>query len=124
MTAKSVAKEFQRINKQLKLVIVGSIARGEENPNDIDYITHLNLPNGKKVYHTQYKGYKIDIWQYPNIKIGKFVRTTDKGHLIGIYNGLKKNGYRLTNQGILNLKTNKIIPFTVKKIIKLSNINI
>ena len=123
MTAKAIAKEFQRINKQLKLHLVGSIARGEENPNDIDYITHLPLPNGKKIFHTKFKGYKIDIWQYPNVKIGKFIRTIDKGHLIAIHKGLKKNGYKLTNEGILNLKTNKIIPFTIKKIIKLSNIN-
>ena len=102
---KKVAKKFQKINKQLKLHIVGSIARKEENPHDIDFVTNLDLPNEKKVYHTKFEGYKVDIWQYPNIKIGKFIRTVDKGHLIGLYKGLKKNGYKLTNEGILDLKT-------------------
>lgn len=117
-----VAKEFQRINNQLKLHIVGSVARGEENPNDIDFVTNLALPNEKEVYHTKYDGYKIDIWRYPNVKIGKFMRTLDKGHLIAIYNGLKKNGYKLVDNGILNLETEKIIPFAVKKIFKLADI--
>lgn len=117
-----VAKEFQKINKQLKLHIVGSIARNEENPNDIDFITTLPLPNDKNIFHTKYEGYKIDIWRYPNLKIGKFIKTLDKGHLIAIYNGLKKNSYKLVPNGILDLETDKILPFTVKKAFKLADI--
>jgi len=114
-----IAKEFQKINKQLKLDIVGSLARGEKTPNDIDFITTLNLPNGKKYFKTTFKGIPIDIWKVEDRKIGKFIRTMDKGHLIGIYNALKKNNYKLTDTSILDLTNNKSIPFSKQKIVSI-----
>lgn len=121
MDIKKISKEFQDINSQLKLILVGSLARGED-ANDIDYITHLRLPNDKKIYRTEYKGVKIDIFKVPNIEIGKFMRTQPKHRIIAIHKGLKKNGYKLTPEGLFNLNTNKKIPFTPAKVWKLAGL--
>lgn len=109
------AIEFKNINKQLKLHLVGSLARHDPKAKDIDFITHLTLPNNKQVYHTHFNGYKIDIWQYKDLALGKFLRSLDKGHIIAIYKGLAKNGYRLTLNGIIDIQTNKIIKFTPQR---------
>ena len=114
-----LAKEYKKINKQLKLDLVGSLARHEQFINDIDFITTLDLPNGKKYYKTKFKDMEVDIWKVEDRKVGKFIRTIDKGHLIGIHKALNNIGYKINPNGIYNKKTNKIIKFSEKKLIEI-----
>lgn len=121
--AKKIADEFSKINSQLKLHIVGSIARKEKIINDIDFISTLHLPNDKKVFRTTFKGVAIDIFQVQNLKIGKFIRTIDKFRLIALHKGLQKNNIRLTPTKLIDLKTDKTIPFNEKTIWDLAGVN-
>ena len=113
-TAYKLAEKFKRINKQLKLTTVGSIARKEEQISDLDFITTLKLPNDKKYFRTEFEGMQVDIWQYENRKIGKFIRTLKDYQLINLYNKLKEHNYKLESNGIKNLSNNKLIILHIK----------
>ena len=117
---RKVAQEIQSDISGLHLV--GSLARGKKSPKDIDFITLKDLPNGKKYIHFTFKGYHVDIWKVKNIKVGKFLRTYKKEHVIAIYRGLKKNGYKLLDDGIQDFKTGKIIPFTIKRVFEFAGL--
>lgn len=120
MEALKIAKEYMRINKQLKLKITGSLKRGEE-PRDLDFISYArNLPNNKKYFVSEYKGYKVDIWK--GNKVVQFRHDYPKHILIAIYKGLRENGYKLMDNHIINLETNEKIPFSIKKIFRLSGV--
>lgn len=128
--AKKISTSIKQQLKPLKMYEVGSLKRKSQYISDFDFITNKKLingrkyisfihpiPNGKKLYNV-----KVDIWYYPNLKIGQFIRSLDKGHLIAIHKGLKKNGYKLTNNYILDLQTKKHILFTIRKVFNLANI--
>jgi len=102
-----IAEEYMKINKQLKLDLVGSLARGDEFVNDIDFITTLSLPNGKKFFQTEFKGIPIDIWQVDDREIGKIMRTLSKGELINLHKKLKELGLKLTSKGLKTIETIK-----------------
>lgn len=129
-TALNLSSYIKRQLKPLKIYAVGSLKRKSDHISDLDYITNQKLPNNKKYVSfvqsipkgNKIYDIKVDIWHYPNLKIGQFIRSMDKGRLIAIHKGLMKNGYKLTNNYILDIKTKKHIPFTLKKIFNLANI--
>lgn len=117
-----IAYEFKNKFKDLKLEIVGSLERKDDIINDIDFITLEDLPDDKKYISLNYKGAHIDIWKVKNKRIGRFVRTVDKGHLIAIHKGLAKNGYRLQSDGIYDMNNDKLIPFNMINVWKLAGL--
>ena len=116
-----LSKKFIKLNPELNLVPVGSLARKEKMINDLDFITVEDLPNKKKYWTSEINGVPVDVWKVQNKSIGIFIRTIDKGHLIALHKILKKKGYKLDHNGILNLKTNELLPFSISKLNEITN---
>lgn len=106
------------------LYVVGSLARHEDDPKDIDYITIENLNKiakkipdddinelGNKHLNFNYEGYTVDIWRAKNIdelKTMFIMKIIDKTHNIAYRKLAKKKGWKLNDLGLFDEKGNKI----------------
>lgn len=104
------------------LIIVGSISRKKQNPNDIDFITNQDLDKitnkfnklfgpinglyGKKKFKAfQIGKVKINLWKYENNYQKLFLYlslTSSKGFLIGLKKKAINKGLKLTNYGLFD----------------------
>jgi len=114
-----------------KILLVGSIARGEKNSKDIDLVTNINLDiitnilkkfgakvlkNGSKYSKYLLDGINYDFWKADNnqeFDSLKVMRTIEKGHNIGYRKIAKENGFLLNDRGLF--KQNKRIHFKTEK---------
>ena len=118
-------------NKINKIKLVGSLARHEniDNNTDIDICIATtnklnNLPgeklnDGEKLIKLLYKNTNIDIFvvEPKYFPLTYFLFKLEKGKAIYYRKLCKQNGYKLSQYGIQNIKTNKIwIPKTQKNI--------
>ena len=114
-------KKFQPI----KLYIVGSIARKEENPKDLDYVTLEDLKNiakkipdedinelGTRHLNFNYCGYSVDVWRAKNLdelRTMFVMRSIDKIHNIAYRKIAKRKDWKLSDTGLWDNEGNRII---------------
>jgi len=115
--AVEIANHFIFSYKPYKIDLVGSVARGDDDPKDIDYLItvskiqddYLSKIRIDKPYEiTDYDAcgvyncyFKV---KYVYAKIGRLL---DKGHLIHYKKLANQKGLRLTNKGLINIETGK-----------------
>lgn len=104
------------------IYIVGSIARGNENPNDIDFVTTTNLNDlalkleelfsdnilfnivGAKRLNCNINDINVDVWFAQPYELNEMLvmRTIDKGHAIAYRKKAKQLGYKLNDYGLFD----------------------
>jgi len=133
--AVEIANHFIFSYKPYKIDLVGSVARGDDDPKDIDYLItvskiqddYLSKIRIDKPYEiTDYDAcgvyncyFKVKLPQKRNVLINLFLtdkkdyvyakigRLLDKGHLIHYKKLANQKGLRLTNKGLINIETGK-----------------
>lgn len=146
--AVEIANHFIFPSKPYKFELVGSVARGDDYPHDIDYLItvskiqddYLSKIRIEEPYEiTDYDAcgvyncyFKIKLPQKRKILINLFLtnkkdyvyakigRRLDKGHLIHYKKLANQKGLRLTNNGLFNLHTGKRsnLKFTCNTLLK------
>jgi hypothetical protein len=100
-----VKKEY--LEKGIKLIQVGSIARKVAMVSDIDFITSDDLGAGRKYivfnYPTRSGHVQVDIWhaEKENFKLAKDLRSYPAYYVIGLRKKLNPKGYHLSDQELL-----------------------
>lgn len=108
-----------------ELIIVGSVARQEQNTKDIDAITTYSLDLIESKIFSYYRkvellssgrmfrkfkigseGYKLDVWKTTQSELlfSLLSHLLPKGEVIGLRNKAKKMGLTLNDKGIYNNK--------------------
>jgi DNA polymerase/3'-5' exonuclease PolX len=120
--SKKIKEEYKKSN--INLIQVGSIKRKNKYVGDIDFITTDNLMGRKYINYELPEKIKVDIWKVKkeNKKLGYDIRTYPRHYIIAIRIGLKKIGYRLTDQELLDNKGKKIKYENMKQLSKLAGV--
>jgi hypothetical protein len=114
--------------KGIKLIPVGSVARHSKLVGDLDFVTMDNLGGRKyikdKITH---KGHEvsIDIWTTPNksnFALFRDLRLYPRYYSIALRSALKRKGYKLTDQEIIDQNGNKLKYTNMKDLAQLAGI--
>jgi DNA polymerase/3'-5' exonuclease PolX len=137
---------IRKLKEYKEIAIVGSHARKEENPKDIDVVTYklptimdkLLLDTFRRVRFIRgnnsfrkylINGHNVDIWftSEENFDFYRIYRTIKKGHLIALKTKARNKQHKLTPHGLLNMNTMHLIdkwPMILKELnIKSKNIH-
>lgn len=127
----------QKLNTISNLYVVGSYKRGEENVNDLDYISTIKLlklfdyikllfPDlkiinfGKKYMSLMINGIKVDIWHTSSESKGwtTLMRTVSKEENIYLRKRAKELGLKLNEYGLFSSDGAKIKLKNLKELYK------
>ena len=94
-------KRYLKQDWHMRVYCVGSLARHENEINDIDLITADPLfGTNKKYMRFTYGDMDIDIWRINDVQFARCMRSFNKIDSIVLRSVAKKRGYKLNDDGL------------------------